>query len=102
MSHNQNPITRPLGFNPVTPNNLNSIMTLAILFLSRNNGHYASHSALRKRITAWLNRENDYGRDLTWFESDRDMEILVDKVMVCGGVSVGKWNYCSVERDVMG
>jgi len=71
-------------------------MTLAILFLSRNSGHYASHSALRKRITTWLDRANGCGRNLTWFESERDMEMLVDKVIICGGVSVGTWNYCSV------
>ncbi|KAJ4986183.1 hypothetical protein SVAN01_08336 [Stagonosporopsis vannaccii] len=73
-------------------------MTLAILFLDRNSGNYPSRADLGMRITVWLGNKCD--REVAWFKAERDIELLVNAVMTCGGVTVDELPACKGEGEV--
>lgn len=67
-------------------------MTLTVFFLARHPGTYASRALLRTRITAWLDHECRL--DLRRFNRERDMEMLVGRVLEgVGFVLVGDANH---------
>jgi hypothetical protein len=66
--------------------NQNHFMTIAWRFLKKNRGTYSSRKVLRLEVVDFLLTQPC--EDLRWFDRKKDMDHLLDMIVMTGGISV--------------
>ena len=63
-------------------------MTPTLKFLKKHRGTYSSRILLRLEVVDFLLTQTR--EDLRWFDREKDMDHLLDMIVMTGGVSVGE------------
>ena len=63
-------------------------MTTTLKFLKTHRGTYSSRILLRLEVVDFLLTQTR--EDLRWFDREKDMDHLLDMIVMTGGVSVGE------------